>query len=531
MLHNTDTKGLALYRKYENLKTSRHNWQTHWDEISTYVMPKKDNIYGYQVVGEKKTNRLYDTYAINSLENMTSGLHGMLTNPSTVWFGLGSGDNDLDQKDNVQKYLQKCVEIMTNNMNQSNFQTEIYEVFLDLGSFGTSVLRVEEDADDNIRFTALPIYQCVVAENQRGVIDSVFSEYDMTVENIVKEFGDKVPKEVHDKAKTDPSQKMKILHVVQPSENAKISGGSIVNQPFASTHILSDTKTILKEKGFNENPHIVPRWSKVSGEIYGRSPAMKCLPEIKMVNKMKKATIEAAQLAVAPPIQAPDDGVVLPLDLRPRGINFFRAGNQKDRIEKIDIGGDVNLGEALIKQVHDTIDRAFFIDKLQIREADRMTATEIVQRRDEQLRTLGPILGRQHHELLKPLVERVFSILERKGLMPEVPEELGDAALQVQFVSQIAKAQRSAEGDSITKALQLIMPMAELVPDIMDNIDTDEMARLASNIHGMPHEILRDSKDRDQMRAERAKQQQEQAEQEKNLNEAEVVNKLGGAAE
>jgi len=521
-----NSKGIQLYKKYETLKSSRHNWQNHWDEISTYVMPKKDNIYGFQVVGEKKSNRLYDTYAITALENMTSGLHGMLTNPSTVWFGLTSGDSDKDQLDAVQKYLQTAVDVMINAMNQSNFQTEIYEVFLDLGSFGTSVLRVEKDEQDLLRFKAIPIYECVIAENERSVIDTTFYEYDMTVENIVKMFPDTVTEDVKEKAAIDPSQKIKILHVVQPSANIDISGGKkITSQAFESTHILSTTKTVLKEAGFNENPHIVPRWSKVSGEIYGRSPAMKSLADIKMGNKMKKATIEGAQLAVAPPTQAPDDGVILPLDLRPRGINFYRAGT-KDRIEPINIAGNVNLGEALIEQVHANIDRAFFLDKLQIREADRMTATEIVQRRDEQLRTLGPILGRQHHELLKPLIERVFNILERAGKMPDIPTELKDTDLQVLFTSQIAKAQRSAEGDSFSKTMQLVLPVVEIAPEIMDNFDVDAIARFAANIHGLPHEILMDKDARDARRKERAAQEAELREQEANLNEAEVVNKV-----
>ncbi len=46
----------------------------------------------------------------------------------------------------------------------------------------------------------------------------------------------------------------------------------------------------------------------------------------------------------------------------------------------------------------------------------QMTATEVVQRNEEKMRLLGPVLGRLQSELLRPMIDRTFAILLRKKL-------------------------------------------------------------------------------------------------------------------
>lgn len=523
-----DEVGCSIYKRFEKMIGDRGNWTTHWDEVSNYIVPRKDNLYGIQVRGEKKINHLYDTSAIMSNEFLAAALHGMLTNPATMWFGLSTGIDELDNEDETQKWIQETVKIMINTLNQSNFQTEIHEVYIDLGSFGTSVLRVEEDDELDIRFHARPIYEFTIEENSKGDVDTTFYEYELTVRQLVELYGEEVlDDDLRKKLQEDPSWREKVLHAVQPASKHIKHLTPLGAKEFVSYHVLKKTKAVIKKEGFFENPYIVSRWSKISGETYGRSPGMKALADIKMVNKMKKAVIEAAQLAVAPPLQAPDDGVLLPIRTAPRSVNFYRAGT-KDRIEPLNTGGNVALGEDLISQVHSKIEQAFYLDQLQIREADRMTATEVIQRRDEQLRTLGPILGRQHHELLKPLVERVYKILERRGKIPKPPASVIGQKVEVKYTSQIAKAQMSAEGDQLVKAMQLISPFIELDPGMMDNIDSDAIVRFAAGIYGLPHEILRDKKDVKSLRNSRAQAQEQESQLQNAQVEADIAQKLSG---
>lgn len=505
-----DKTAKRIIAKYDSLLSERQLWTTHWDEVAKYVVPKKDNIYGSQVPGEKKGNHLFDTEAIHANEMLAAGLHGTLTSPTSIWFGFSTGDEALDNTDDVMKYTQEVVRIIMHTLNNSNFQEEIHEVYIDLGSFGTAVLRVEEDGETHVRFHARPIYECVIQENEKGEVDLLYYEYKLTAEQALLKFGEKnLPKEVKDRYQAGDLDKFTFIHAIEPNTKLSPKIKGLGKHKFLSFHVLKDVGMTVKKEGFYEDPNVVSRWTKIAGETYGRSPAMKSLPDIKMANKMMKAIIESAQMAVAPPVQIPNSGVLLPVRMTPNGKNFYQAGS-KDRIEPISVGSDPRLGDAVLAQVHNRIIQAFFVDQLSIREADRMTATEVMQRRDEQLRTLGPLLGRQNNELLKKIIDRVFNILDRKGLLPDPPESIADRELKVQFTSQIAKAQKASEGESFIKSMQLIAPLAEAQPQILDNLDGDELSRFAAKIYGLPHEILRDTKDVKKLRRDRAEAQQQQ---------------------
>ena len=99
------------------------------------------------------------------------------------------------------------------------------------------------------------------------------------------------------------------------------------NMDFISCHVHEESGALLRESGFREFPYVVPRYLKSSSnEIYGRSPAMNALPDVKMLNTMSKTTIKAAQKQIDPPLMVPDDGFVLPVRTVPGGLNFYRYG-------------------------------------------------------------------------------------------------------------------------------------------------------------------------------------------------------------
>jgi hypothetical protein len=180
------------------------------------------------------------------------------------------------------------------------------------------------------------------------------------------------------KLKKDKMQEWNIIHLVRPRKDIEHGVKRARNKPFSSIHVLTKMGVVLKESDFEEFPYVIPRWSKVSGETYGRSPGMKALPDIKMINEIMKTTIIAAQKIVDPPLQVPDDGVLLPLRTTPGSLNYYRAGTA-DRIVPIETKGRVDLGFQLMEQVKLQIRQAYFQDQLQLREGPQKTATEVNQ--------------------------------------------------------------------------------------------------------------------------------------------------------
>lgn len=528
MIVSSDNDPVADYVLKKHAKMSeRGNWESHWQEIADYMIPNKDNVFRSKDRGEKKGQRLFTGAAIQANELLAAALHGMLTNPASIWFGLSTGDKDLDKQRDVQAWLQDSAEKMIEVMNQSNFQTEIHETYLDLGSFGTNLLKIEEDEDVVVRFTSSPIYEGFILENYKGIVDTVSYEYEASLRDLVQEFGKKIlAGKMLEMYNDDPLKCVTCIHLVEPRGEFNPSKKNKTNLPYASYKVVKEFKMTLNVGGFNEFPYAVPRWSKISGEMYGRSPGMKALPDVKMLNAIQKVVIQGAQKVVDPPLQVPDDGVLLPIKLNPGGINYYRAGG-KDRIEPLMTGSRPDIGENFSKTIEERIKQAFFIDQLQVREADRMTATEIVQRREEQLRMLGPILGRQHNELLKPLIERIFGIMVRKNLFKPAPGVISGKDLQVRYTSQIARAQKTADADNLTRLITLIGPLAGAKPEMLDNFDGDNIVRDIGVRFGLPAEYFTKEKAMVETRQAKAQQMQAQVELQNAQQSADVASTVG----
>lgn len=519
-IKNDADKAKKICQKFEKLKGDRTNWDTYWEELAKFILPRKDEVYGMVVAGEKKGHNLYDSTSIHANELLASALHSMLTNPSSVWFGLSTGDKTLDNIKEVRQYLQDAVLKMIQVLNKSNFQTEIHETYLDLGSVGTTSLRIEEDEDSVIRFFASSIYEVYIEENSKGIVDTVYREYTYTLRQIVQEFGEeKLTIELKQQYEKDATVKYKVVHAIEPK--------GLNSDNFASFHVLKDKPILLREGKFNEKPYAIPRWTKITGEKYGRSPGMKSLPDIKMLNSMMKTMIRAAQKAADPPLMIPDNGFLLPVRTQPGGSNIYRAGS-KDRIEPLITGGRVDINDTMVEQARQRIKSAFFIDQLQLQQGPQMTATEVMQRTEENLRMMGPILGRLNNELLKPIIDRVFGIMFRKGLFGDVPDDLKGKDLEVRYVSQISKAQRSGEADTFTRVIQSVAPILEMQPQMLENINGDAVLRYHADVFGLPEEMLRGVEEVEGARkkAAKAKAAQMQAQQDNvNADTAQKVSK------
>lgn len=531
-------KAEKILKLLDKLKSDRSNWESHWKDIAEYVVPNKDNVYGHdKTQGEKKFNELYDGTAIHSNELLGSALHGMLTNPTNPFFGLSSGDVGLDKSDGVRKWLQDCTRIMHDVLNNSNFQTEIHEVYLDQGSFGTSVLFTDEDDQDIVRFMAHSIFNVWIAENYKGVVDTVIREFKKPMKDILQEFGEEWLKQdpMLESMKRDLNKEHCIVHAVYANTEYNPQDTDKTKKPFISCYVLKDSKVTLREKGYDTFPYAVPRWTKIAGEVYGRSPAMKCLPDTKMINQMMKVTIRSAQKIVDPPLMAPDDGIMGGVKTQPGAINYYRAGSS-DRIEPLETGARIDFGFQIMEDVRTRIRSAFFIDQLQLREGPQMTATEVMQRTEEQLRLLGPILGRQHNELLKPLIERVFDICFRRNLFGQVPRELVALAekgkkLNVQYSSMIARAQKTAELDSINRFFQIGAPLFQLDPKVAQYFDTDGALKHIAHSLSLPYELIRRDTEVKKMRQAEAEANQAAASQQQQMMEAEMLAKAGPVIE
>ena len=233
-------------------------------------------------------------------------------------------------------------------------------------------------------------------------------------------------------------------------------------------------------------------------------------------------TIRAAQKQVDPPLLVPDDGFMLPVRTIPGGLNFYRAGT-RDRIEPLNIGANNPLGLNMEEQRRQAIRAAYYVDQLILGTGPQMTATEVVQRTEEKMRLLGPLTGRLSQELLQPLITRVYSILSRQKAYEPAPEFMTNQNLEIEYVSPLAKAQRQGDIQSMTRLLELMGPLTQLDPTIMDYVDSDGISKHLIKILGVPAAAVRGDREVALLRADREAQQQAAAEQAELMQTAEAA--------
>lgn len=521
-----------IIERFESLKSDRSNWEGHWTELANYILPNRNDITSTLTPGTKRNPALLDNTAMISNELLAGALHGMLTNPNAPWFELTSGDTELDNLDGVRLWLQKVTEVMHTVINNSNFQTEVHPYYLDLTCFGTGSMFIEEDDDTVVRFSTKHIKEIFAAENNKGKIDEVYREFSWNIRQLVGEFGVDVLK-VSDKLKNmwdkNSSEKIAIIHAVYPRDESAYSE----TDRFCSHYVLKDT-SVNQELSFGyyrEFPGVIARWTKAAGEVYGRSSGMNALPDTKTINKMTETMMIAAQKAADPPMQAPDDTFILPLRTRPGGINYYRSGTN-DRITPIFNNANIDFGFQAMSDRAKRIREAFYVDQLQLNQGPQMTATEVLQRTEEKMRLLGPMLGRQQSEFLRPLIERVFEIMTRRNMVPvddnvlQIFKSRGIDRLDVNYSSMIAKAQRVQDGQNIERTMQAIAPFASFDQSVLDNFDGDKAVRAVAKIFGFPQSVLRDQKDIKATRDARAQAQAQAVQQQQQAHQAQVAGQV-----
>ena len=500
----------AVIKRFEALEGQRENWQNHFQELADYMLPRKADIVRKRTKGEKRMEQIFDGTALQAVDLLSASLHGMLTSGASAWFHLAMKDQTVGRDAEVQDWLEDTSNRMLRAFNTSNFETEIHEMYVDLVVFGTGCMFVEMD-QGKLRFSTRHISEFHIAENQFGLVDTVFRKYKLSARQAVLRFGyEEVTDYIRKTYDKRPDDEVTLLHAVTPRHDRDPQKMDSANMPFASIYICMESKMPVSIKGFQEFPYIVPRFLKATGETMGRSPAMVALPDVKMLNLMSKTIIQAAQKQIDPPLLVPDDGFILPIRTNPGGLNFFRAGS-RDTITPLNVGANIPIGLQMEEQRRQAIRSAFYVDQLLSGGAPNMTATEVIQRQEERMRVIGPVLGRLMNEMLRPLIDRSFALMLREEMLSVPPEMLQGRDVDIEYVSPLARAQKSSSLNNTMKALEILMPLSQSLP-VGDHIDPDGLVRHVTDALGVPKTVLNSEVEIQQQRQQRAAQQQQMAE-------------------
>lgn len=514
-----------VMRRRSALESDRTSWEAHWRDLSDFILPRKGRFLpGTANRGGAVNSRILNNTGTMALRTLASGLMSGLTSPARPWFKLVTRRPQMMEADGVKVWLEEVEELIREVFNRSNLYQCLHSTYEELGCFGTGALLVFEDFHTVVTGEALTAGQYWLATNARGSVDTLYRRYALTVGQIVDEFapghGDgrdwsKVSPQVRSLWDLqDRDTKLAVLQAIEPNPDYRPGPGPSWRKKVRSVWVEEGgpADRLLRVSGFDSFPAMCPRWHPTPGDTYGRSCGMDALEDIRQLQAMEREKARAIEKMVNPPLLAPAGSLVNDL---PGGVNFYDSSALASPPVYAPLY-QVNprVGEMVQDQefVRGRIRDAFYADLwLMIADIDRsgVTATEIDARREEKMLMLGPVLEQLHHELLDPLIDRVFDICDRAGLLPEVPEALAGQRVQVQYSSMLAQAQRAIATGSIERMVSFVGNLSAVMPTALDTVDLDEAARDYGAAIGAPARMLRSTDQIQALRDDRAKREAE----------------------
>lgn len=475
----------ALRRRYERIRGQRGSWEQLWQDCYDYSLPVRRPNGG---TSSRVAERLFDATAADAAEQLSATLLAQLTPPWSRWFAFQPGrDVPQERHGAMAGELDRAAELLQAQFDRSNLAVELHQAMLDLVVAGTACLACEEaplGEASAFRFNAVPLNDLALDESgSNGRIDTVFRRQELSLDQLARRY----PKLEQQswfttRRQREPDARLGVLDCLLPAPAPK---HGYLFATLLEDAGLDEAASLLNAGRFDHSPFIAFRWLKAPGEVYGRSPVMKALPDIKTANKVVELVLKNASIAVTGIWQADDDGVLNPANVKlvPGAIIPKAVGSSG--LTPLSAPGRFDISQIVLDDLRGRIRHALLADRLGQVDAPRMTATEVMERSAEMARQIGATFGRLQSELLTPLVLRAVAILQRRGEIPRFALDGREVAL----VQQSPLARLQAQGD-VQGVLTWLQQLQALGPAALQVVDSIAVARWLGRTLGVPGEFL-----------------------------------------
>ena len=395
-----------LQQMYKRALDMRAPWLKRWDDARRYTMPSNDDDIA----------TLFDSTAADAADNLAASMYSLITPPESLWMTLVP---ESDASPNAEF----ATAAFRANLNDSNFYTTVHQCYMDLVVLGTACLFMAETpigSSSAFSFTAIPMSDIAILPN------AIFHTTSMHACDVATRFPTWTPPaDLRSKIEQDPEIPLKLVQ-------------SLVGTDFVAwLDVGGDIENNIVSTGtFETNPYIIFRWALSSGELYGRGPVMRALPDIKTANKVVELVLKNATIAVSGIWQADDDGVInlANIDLTPGAIIPKAVGSSG--LTPLASGANFDVSQLVLKDLRERIRHAMLADRLGLLSEKEMTATEIMARNADMMRILGATYGRLLHEFIRPLVDRGLQILSRRGTIERI---VLNSDAELKYIAPIAQ--------------------------------------------------------------------------------------------
>ena len=492
-----------------------------WDKIEQYIAPIRGGKFFNEQQSEAEIDfdrpEIFDDTAITGADTLASAIHGALTSPALQWFGMRFRSDELNSDNESMEWLEKCADEVYYAIQDSNFNIEISESYLDLVGFGNTCLVQEEtntEVWEGIDFAAVPLREVYFDENHKGQVKNFYRRLQWTALKIVDKFGEEnVPDHIVEKSKkaNQGDNKIDVIFCVydrnlkdKPALGTKVAKEL---RPFGWKYVLKNGQVTLGEDGgYYEMPGYVGRWRKTSGSIWGYGPGNLAINTVITINTYTELVLNAAEKAIDPAIMVTERGLISDPDITPGGVTVVRS--LENSMQPFESRARFDVSNIEVEKLKAQVRAIFRTDQLELKDSPAMTATEASIRYELMNRLLGPTLGRIQNDILSPTISRTFNILLRAGRLPEMPEKVkAGGEVDIEYTGPLSRAQKMDSVSATERWLGSLAQLSEIYPEFRDLPDVDEAGRDMATKMGVPANNVRSRDEVKQLRKDREEAQ------------------------
>lgn len=500
-----DERAEVLLKQQAQLEGDRSVLDAHMREVAERVLPRQDTFNRSTTMeGEKRTDKIFDATALLALDRAASAIDSLITPTTQQYHKLDPEDDRLMEDKDVRDLLDEINKglFRMRYRPKANFAAQAHETYVSLMAFGTQGMFCDEEIGHGTRYKSIPMSGLYISEGGNGFVDRVHNKFKLSARAAAQKFGlQTLPEKIRKAYETTPFQKFDFLHCVLPREELRPSQRDYHGMPFASYYISYEARACVGEGGYRKFPYSVSRHVTAPQEVYGRSPAMMVLPDIKMLNEMEKTIIRAGQKIVDPPLLLYGDGIISQFSLRPGALNYGGVNDQGNQlVHPVKMGSNLPIAFEMTEQKRKQINDAFFVTLFQILvQNPQMTATEALIRAQEKGQLLAPTVGRQQGEFLGTLIERELDIQAYAGVLEYRYGQhpgwrklaMSGGGVKAVYTSPLTRLRRAEDGVAITRTIEQLAPLAQTNPEVLDIFDPTGTGLELAEINGVPSRVLR----------------------------------------
>lgn len=515
------------------LRTWRDTWWIqNYSDLARFILPRRSIWLTQSAGGLPSPNTMTRGLEIN--ENIldptatfaarvcSGGLMSGLASPSRPWFKIIPAMRGVSIDDDARQWLDNVEDVVYTVLARSNFYNAFAQECEDIVVYGTAVNIIYEDEKDLIRCYTPCVGEYYLASGATMRVDGLYRAFVMTIAQIVDFFGlencsPEIQKMWKEKGGALTTERL-IAHSIEPNFAVAGSSAGKVKGDFTWREVYwvygAGAPYPLVMRGFIDCPFSAARWATQSNDAYGRSPGMDILPDVIQLQVETGRKGEGIEKGIRPPLIAQAELKNYPSSQLPGHVTYLNdVGPGKGMRSIYDQQFDLRNVTADLAEIQQRIKVGLFNDLFMLvtataqdRETTVLTNAKII----EKMQVIGPVIENLLSESLQPKLRRIFGILRRRGMIPPPPDSMKGAPLDIQFVSILALAQKAASTSGLESLVRMTGELAQIKPEVLDNLDADELLTEYSNLLGNKQKILKSQKDVTALREQRAQQQAKQ---------------------